>query len=124
MIERHGCVRKNLMPFSTAGKRHKHPVVLALYHDLLRRIGRKEVVLGKPLSIVDSVMPPRRAWRGVGGEVERIETRKRFTMLVIFTAWKWSLSKTSPCVTKKKKNRYMCIHDPCIRVTLIRTYSN
>ena len=89
MIERHGCARKNLMSFSAGGKRHSHPVVLALYHDLLRRIESKQVVLSKPVSIVDSVMPARRAWRGVGGEAERFETRKRFTMLVMFTAWKW-----------------------------------
>lgn len=120
MIERHGCARKKLMSFSSGGKRHSHPVVLALYHELLHRIEQKRVVLSQPLSIIDSVMPARRAWRGVGGETERVATRERFTILVMFTAWKWSMeqkSKIPSHANRKKKTRctfthHVHAHDP------------
>ena len=45
MIERHGCARKQLLSFSAGGKRHKHPVVKALYYELLRRIENKKVTI-------------------------------------------------------------------------------
>ena len=97
------------MSFSTGGKRHSHPVVKALYYHLLRRIENKKLILPKPVSIVESVMPQRRAWRGVGGNADREETRTRFTILCVFTAWRWYMSK-SVCTTnkrtKKKCTRY------------------
>ena len=83
-------------------------------------------MLSKPLSIVDSVMPSRCAWRGVGAEAEQVATRERFTMLVVLTAWKWSMSKTSSSKTssskRKKKPRYMFNHSLIHLLTRSRTH--
>ena len=70
------------MSFSAGGKRHAHPVVKALYCELLRRIMSKKVVLSKPLSIVESVMPKRESWCGVGGQTEKEEVFKRCVLSV------------------------------------------
>ena len=77
LISRYGCVRSELMSFSAGGRRHDHAVVRALYFELLGRIMSKEVVLCRPLSIVESVMPKRESWRGVGGNSEKEEVFKR-----------------------------------------------
>ena len=42
----------------------------------------KKVVLSKPLSIVESVMPKRESWRGVGGKDEKVEVFKRYVLHV------------------------------------------
>ena len=116
MIERHQCVRKNLMSFSTAGKKHSHAVVRALYNELLRRIEKREISLAPKRSIIESVMPKREAWRGVGGEDDRSELLKYYTMLCTFTAWRWVMSKNAkPVTTSKKKKRFELTndHDVC-----------
>ena len=73
------------MSFSAGGKRHSHTVVKALYYELLRRIMSKKVVWSKPLSIVESVMPKRESWRGVGGKDEKVEVFKRYVLYVCVT---------------------------------------
>ena len=147
MIERHGCARKQLLCFSAGGKKHKHAVVLALYYDLLRRIESKKVthtypfsfysspsslelppkvILSKALSIIESVMPKRRAWRGVGGAAARAEMFERFTMLCTFIAWKWSMTKSkksSARPTKNKKHRFTHPHSITFTSLLTRSWS-
>ena len=105
LIERYGLSRKNLMSFSAGGKKHSHDVVKALYYDLMRRVESGMVTLAEPVSIVQAVMPRRRGWRGVGGEEDRINIFKRYTMLCVFTAWRWYLTRLSAPATSNNMNK-------------------
>ena len=122
------------MSFSAGGKRHKHPVVKALFFELLQRVESKKVVavecftnacshffihsslpikviLSKPVSIVESVMPKRAVWRGVAGKSDQVELFNRFTMLVVFTAWRWSKTKGAQTVISKKVSSHVhCVN--------------
>ena len=211
LIERHGCVRKQLFCFSSGGKKYAHIVVKELYYDVLRRIESKKVWicmhtytiththkhihhalmyihttpcthahthctmhtctctlhhahmhihttpctyahmhihihniihirthtymhmhmynictctcttlftctctctisytltqlrLSEPVSIIESVLPKRRGWRGVGRHSCDAEMVERYTLLVMFTAWKWSMSKASTNRSRGRK---------------------
>ena len=98
----------------TSSKRHSHAVVRALYNELLRRIEKREVSLAPKMSIIESVMPKRRAWRGVGGETDRADLLNHYTLLCTFIAWRWVMSKNAKAPTsKKKKTRCVLIINVC-----------
>ena len=68
------------------------------------------MILSKPVSIVESVMPKRVVWRGVNGKSDQAEMFNRFTMLVVFTAWRWTMSKTKGSDQSDQTTRSNKVH--------------